>query len=471
MAENKKPVDHYFSESSTWFDSNPIKREATYTGREITKSLNDSVWAGSNLLAEEIELEQNLKDLIEAEEDYKTIEDYLHNFGYPKVKIRKAFQEIIGVDPIKTYLDTENFPKPPSVIPRYNYGWGEKSAGVYMYVLPYTNRYAIWRQEGLKREVYKIFITIKQAKEALIKEVKEVKEVSADAGSKSTEYLIEDRIIKRVSKLDIPKEVTDGFRSVFASIQGFEYNVPRNTKVAFIKNAHCDGEIDISEKDFLIRYVKAQEDDLADEEKSLLDKMRKEKDESATVEDVKKEVEKYQKNRSQKSLEDIKEEIKIPQKDFDEEVSRRRSMDLKDLVADGFEMLDEVKQEILSYEIKVIGESADKIRVDEYSSMDESHIDTGSVTFIVEFKDLETGNITEGGVIMFIKGGDLQFPGKFKGSNDREYALMDTGIASYFDDITGDSIERAEEEGPRAKSSGDVSGVQEKAYSSFGFGK
>ena len=424
MSENKRSVDSNFGDGVAWFSlkkTQSIEKEASNSGREIVRSLNNNLWVGSNLLQEELEIEQNLKELIAAEEDYKTIEDYLYEIGYNKVKIRKKFLEVTGIDPIAVYLDVENYSKPPECLPKYNYGWGEEKKGVYYFILPYVNMYAIWKQVGVRRDVEKTFVTLTQAKKALEKKVKKVNEIDANVKAKNTDYVADDRIIKRVSMLETPKEVTEGFRQIFADIKGFDYNIPVSTRIVFIKNAYEDGGIDTTEKDWLVRYVQTQADDVESEKRVVEDSNDTEDvEDKMNVDEMKKKVDKYMQGRENKSIDDLKKEIKIPQVNFNEEMEKKRVISLRELTNDGYTMVEDIQKSLTNYDINVIGQTTDMIKIDEYSATDESHISTGSISFVVEFKDNMNNDMAEGQVIMFIKAGELQFPGKFKGSKAGE---------------------------------------------------
>ena len=71
--------------------------------------------------------------------------------------------------------------------------------------------------------------------------------------------------------------------------------------------------------------------------------------------------------------------------------------------------------------------------VKNYQEEDNNHIDAGSIRFLIQISDLKTGGGRKALVIMFIVNGKLQYAGKFKGEDNREYALSTPGIHAYFD--------------------------------------
>lgn len=455
---SKKPVDFNFANNS-WFDLTPTPRKTqagTYTGREITKTLNNNLFAGTNILNEEIELEKNLKTLLEEERDYITVENYLSSLGYQRMRIQKKFRELTGIDPIKTYLDVENFPKPPVTIPRYVYGWGSAKGskdGVYYYIHPYAlDLYAIWKQDGLERTMEKSFITLGEAKDELNKLVKEAKQSDPNTAAKDVEYQLDSRIVRKVGELQTPSN-REEFKDIFDSIYITAGQLSTDERIIIVKQASDQGTITEDEKKWLVRYIEAEGEE-------------EEEEQDQSLEDVKDEVDKYQTNIENRSVEEIENDISIPQEGFDNELEKDRQINMPELIQDSFAILDKVNQELTSYQINPIKQAVDTIHVEKKSDIDASHIDAGSVWFVVEIKNLGSGDIAKGAVMMYIKGGELQFPGKFKGSNGREYALMDAGISSYFDDLTGETLQSAEQEGAMKQPT-----IEEKSYSSFGFSK
>ncbi len=414
------------NDGTTGFDARPIKREAAYTGKEIVKQLEDSVWAGSNLLNEELELEQNIQSLVDEDEDYKALENYLYSVGYPKTKIRSTFQDLTGIDPVKAYLDVENYPKPPTVVPMYNYGWGaaKKKKDTYYFVLPFIDRYAIYIQSGLTRTEHETYQTVKLAREALGKLVKDSFDVTPEA------TIIEKDIIRLISNLDIPKEVSPDFKKAYETLNKIG-NL--DTKLSYINNLYYDGKLEEDEHSWLYRKVTAADED---EQPDADDEAR---------EEVSKDISKYQDSSEQKSFEEVKDEIKIPQEGFDDSTDRHYKANMRELTDDAYTILDTVIQDIQGYEISPIGQTVDLIDVKQYSAIDESHVDAGSVSFMVNIQDLSTQDEARAIVFMFIKGGKLFFSGKLKGQNNREYALIDEGLQSYFDDLTGRSLEQQED--------------------------
>src|SRR5665213_2719345 len=371
-----------FGDSAFIYDDAPIVRTA---GEQGTRAITDTLFAGSNRINEEAELERHIREMSDDGRSYVEMEKMLLGYGYFKEKIRHVFQRVTGVDPVQAYLDVFTYSIPPGAVPRYNYGWGEskKEDADYYYVLPYVNQYAIYKQTGLEKEVVFESMVLSDAREELRKYVKDVKAVTPDQLDGLTD------IINRAASVNMPTISSENGRELLAQVHRLKRNGGVDLAIKMVDNAKQSGDIGVDDHDVLMRYAADTED---------------ESDRTPAQKDELKEFERYQQSEEGRTLE-------------------------------------EVTQNITGASVSTVSQAVDLLGVEAFSPDNGNHIDKGSIRFIVEITDGEQSQSAMGLVIMFIVSGKLQYKGTFKGQNNREYALTTPGVNSYFDDINAGAVD------------------------------
>ena len=400
-------------DSSLQFDIEPIKRKAGGSNEQVTRSVQDVSWAGSATINEEFEIERHIKEHIEKGTPYPAIEKSLIAYGYPKNRIRRSFQKLTKVDPVQAYLDFSTYTVPPDAVPRYNYGWGiskDKDADYY-FILPYIQRFAIFKQVGLDRSVVFDHMSLQATQEELVKYVKDVRAVTPDSLDTITD------IIQRVAAIQTPRYESEAANKLAEmSIQMRRIGGLVEAEKA-IKLAYSEEAITKTERDSLIERLAADDPT----EQSGEEKLKQ------------RELEKYQKEQETRTIDDETTSIKIPQEDFQNKIEDSNKVNMQELSTDAYSLLEDISSSVPGFAIEPRGQVVDLVDVNNYQEDDTNHIDAGSIRFLVQITDLKSGGNKKGLVIMFIVNGKLQYAGKFKGEDNREYALSTPGINAYFD--------------------------------------
>ena len=419
--DNKSTVDPKWfdkaaatmGDSSHQFDIEPIKREAGGSNEQVARSVHDVSWAGSATINEEFEIERHLKEHIERGTPYPAIEKALIAYGYPKNRIRRGFHRLTKVDPVQAYLDLSTYTVPPDAVPRYNYGWGpakDKDADYY-FILPYIQRYAIFKQIGLDRSVVFDHMSLTATQEELSKYVKDVRAVTPDTLDNVTD------IIQRVASIQTPHYESEAANKLAEMVIQMRRIGGLADAEKAIKMAYADEAITKAEHDSLIERLAADDPT----EQSGEEKLKQ------------RELEKYQKEQETRTIDDETTSIKIPQEDFQNKIEDSNKVNMAELSQDAYSLLEDISSSVPGFTIEPRGQVVDLIDVQNYQEDDTNHIDAGSIRFLVQLTDLKSGGSKKGLVIMFIVNGKLQYSGKFKGEDNREYALSTPGINAYFD--------------------------------------
>ena len=400
-------------DSSHNFDLEPIKREAGGSNEQVARSVHDVSWAGSATINEEFEVEHHVKEHIERGTPYPAIEKALIAYGYPKNRIRRAFYKLTKVDPVVAYLEPSTYTVPPDAVPRYNYGWGPSKAkdADYYFVLPFINRYAIFKQTGLDRSCIFDHISLQATQEELRKYVKDVRAVSPDSLDNVSD------IIQRVASVQAPHYESAEAVRLSTLVTDMKRTGGKDLAAKAIKMAYAEETITAAERDSLMTHLAADDET----EMSGEDKLRQ------------RELEKYQKEQETRTIEDEITSIKIPQQDFQDKIEDSNKVNMQELSKDAFSLLEDISSSVPGYVIEPRGQVVDLVDVKNYQEEDNNHIDAGSIRFLIQISDLKTGGGRKALVIMFIVNGKLQYAGKFKGEDNREYALSTPGIHAYFD--------------------------------------
>ena len=419
--ESWNEIQSHIGSSDVNYSDEPITRTAGGPMEQAVRSVTDTLWAGSATINEQFELERHMKTLIDEGCIFPVIEKRLKAYGYMPAKIRRVFQKLTNVDPVVAYLDPATYTVPPDAVPRYNYGWGpskDKKAD-YFFILPFLNKYAIYKQTALEREIVAEHVSVLIAQDELKKFVKDVRVVSADSLDMDTD------IIQRVASLQVPAFENPEAMKLATEVSRLkslgEFEMPKK----LIVDALQEGLISTTEHAQLLCYADAEDPS----EMSGEDKERQ------------KALEKYQMEQEGTTVEDEVGRLKLPQDDFHQLLEEDNKVDMKDLTNDAYDLLQEIAASVPGYTITPVGSRVDLMDVEAYSSDDSNHIDSGSIRFLVNMVDTKTQEELKALVIMFVVNGHLQYSGKFKGGDNREYALSTPGLHAYFDSVQGKPVE------------------------------
>jgi hypothetical protein len=152
------------------------KRKASARDWNISHQYADVFYAGTNTRPERIELERNLKRMInEGRFSYKFMEGYLISLGYQRDEIVRAFKHLTGIHPYDL-LNPGKFLSTPPTIPGISMGWGVAKDKTYdfYFINPYNWGFALFGQKGdTQRDVVEMYITSDKAIAGLKDHVKE----------------------------------------------------------------------------------------------------------------------------------------------------------------------------------------------------------------------------------------------------------------------------------------------------------
>lgn len=422
--ESWDSIQKNFAESDIGFSESPTMTKTAGANEQVVRSVTHSLWAGSATINEQYELEAHVKEMVDEGRMYPAMEKALKAYGYAPTVIRRVFHKVTGIDPVMAYLDTSNYVIPPDAVPRYNYGWGpskEKEAD-YFFVLPFTDKFAIYKQRGLNREIVFQHVSMQAAQDELKKYVKDVKAVTPDLLTEETDTI---QFRNRIASVNVPTFDNPEAAKLAAEVHRLKLAGDDQYAKKMIVNAVQEGLIDKSEQVQLLALADADDPS----EMTSEDKERKEQ------------IEKYRRDEESGSLEDEINRLKLPSSDFQEVLEDDYQFDMKQLTSDAFDLLKDISQSVPGFEIKPVGSRVDLMDVQSHSADPTNHIDTGSIRFVISITDTKSGEELKGLVIMFIINGSLQYSGKFKGGDNREYALSTPGLNDYFDSAEGKPVE------------------------------
>lgn len=403
------------------YDDAPITRQAGGSNEQVVRSVTDSLWAGSNTIDEQFELERHIRELTTEGLAFVEIEKSLMHYGYQKSKIRNVFHRVTGVDPVAAYLDVSTYSIPPDAVPRYNYGWGfgkgeDKS---YYFILPFYNKYAVWKQSGLNKETIFEDMSLQNTREELEKHVKAVNLVTPDSADTHSD------IVVRVASINVLSFDNPVANTIVSEAHRLKRLGESDLALKMAADAKQSGSITLDEHEKIVRYIQA--DDASE----------------VTQEDRQhqKEFERYQQEQEGQTLDKAIEETKVPQTGFDEALDMQNQIDMQGLTNDAYDLMKELTSSVPGYKVTPQGQSVDILGVSGYSADESNHIDKGTIRFIITIEDLERNETAMGLVLMFINNGKLQYKGTFRGQNNQWYALSAPGVDSYFNDMGADSVE------------------------------
>jgi hypothetical protein len=143
--------EHEIEDADIEIQKIKLKKKAGLQGlRDMPRLLHHILYSGSGTKQEIVELEQNMRDMIEeGKYGYKYMEDWLISLGYPLVAIREIFKRLTGVS-VEDWMDVGKVLDVPASIPGINYGWGAAKGKDFdfYFIMPYNLGYSIFGQKG-----------------------------------------------------------------------------------------------------------------------------------------------------------------------------------------------------------------------------------------------------------------------------------------------------------------------------------
>lgn len=387
-----------------------------YFGDQTPEGVNKEVQL--NLMNE---LESNLLSHAHMGFTYPQLEETFVNYGYSVPMIRKAFEKVFGVNPVKLLhmLDTIML-NTPSSIPVYNYGWGvskKKNDGFYFVLKDYDDLYTIFHQKNeIDREVV-------------------VKEISHKVIMKKLESLV-----KHVYRYDVPyseykeedKNLEDSYEEIMEAMVGFgktktAYVVVQN----FLKEAISNGKITEGQAREAIRvYAKESK------EKDVVS------DTPGHEEDTPEEKENIKDREKDIVNDSVAEHLskKTPQQFFDSSVSKSDDFayyHVRDIVS----FINSKQSEIKGFDISIKRFVYDKYddtdnTVTVVNSNTNNSSPLASISVIFEITNLAASDVNSkkfGLAVFFINPDNkIKTSDSFKGEDDLVYGFTSEGINKYF---------------------------------------
>jgi hypothetical protein len=404
---------------------------------DITRQLADVSYSGTGTKAELVELEENMRDLLEQKVyGYKFIEGFLISIGYNLNKIRQTFKRLTGIDP-QVYMDTQPYLDTPGSIPGINYGWGEAKGKEYdyLFIMPYNLGFSTFGQKGdLERVEVKYFATLEEAQDYTKKKVKE--------------FFVHDPVVN-IKKLEKPDErrmsenwpigtKTSSLNHLFTYMDKFSETMSLTEKQALLENALEHGNL--TEEDFhraAMHYgiiktakpdiVKTTDTGEVDVKNIIKEDLSEAKDKLVDT----------------KTLDEELEEI-TPQTYFDKNKRDVQDTVVPEAVTAIQVFFDELNQSLADFEVNVFSFkymkqlTTDKIEktVGVGNKPVEEHFSSsGNISVILDVKDKalpEGKNIKQGLSVFSIVGNDVHSSGTFKGEDGKIYGMNQAGMEEFF---------------------------------------
>lgn len=385
--------------------------------REILQSDQDSLYANTQLLNEVLEIDRHIKRMAEDEElPYVVIEKSLVQMGYQRPNIRRSFHRLTGIDPIHTYLDASNYPVPPGSVPRYNYGWGEAKEGSadYFFVLPWIDKYAVFKLTGMEREIDSEHHLLDDAIAALGKKVKSTRYVSPDGMDTLSD------IIQKVASVGALSDRGAKVHKRTGELCAMDPDVAS----MFLVQAHETGEI--TDAEFrAIAEMTVLAAPVADPPLTAPERI----DEREFIS--------FRENQEGRSFKEMKQNAVMPGQEFASSWGEQHKVDFWGVLIKSRELFSKIVSTIQGFRIEPEWGSFHVMPQPNLAVEEDNHILDGSVAVGASVETADGNKESQIAILMFIHNGKLQYAGKFKGANEREYALTSQGLEQYFDDLEG----------------------------------
>lgn len=417
--------------------TNELHKESA-AGYWATRLLEGTALAGSGTKQELVELEKNLRQLLQLRlYPYSYIEKYLVTMGYRQDAVREIFKEITGTTPQEFLEEDANIMMVPGCIPQVNLGWGEMKGSKmsYLFIMPWQVGYAVFCQKGeLDREELKRFDELEAAREFIKKQVRKYHQYG-----KVLDVKIDDVKSHWYSSFGEPKfsTLSDQGRAVYEYVKYVGGNTPNKKNAQYIKDAYFNGLI--TKEDFTTlasKYVTA-----ADAPATVVT-------DTETTPDLDKAMATMEAELSQTPLQDEAQEGSpeafLANQVKDSPVNQVSGM-MKSIEKYLGEKLKLLKPDFhfnlksLKYLAANRLPSAEPNVSTYTSSPDEVLQSTGVVALILSFRANKKPSDGKLGMAVFsMRDGQLHTQGVFKGVDGKIYALAKDGLEKYFGDVAPD---------------------------------
>lgn len=394
-----------------------LVKEADNAGKEMIQLTQDTLYSNTQLLNETLEIDRHMRQM--TEEDmypYSVIEKSLVQMGYQRPNIRRSFHRVTGIDPVRAYLDVANYPIPPGAVPRYNYGWGEAKEGSadYLYIMPWVDKYALFKLTGLQTERIAEHYMLDDARRDLSGRVRKLLDVTPDVSDTLSDIF---QKVAAVGKLG-PKGA-DLYKKVTALCE----NDP-DTASRMLAMAHDEGQITDSEFRTIAESV-------------ILAAPSVEPTLTAPERIDEREFQSFRENQEGRSFKEMKQNTIMPGQEFASSWEDRHKVDFWGVLTESREMFSQLVSGIQGYRIEAAWGTFRIMPQPNLAVSDDNHILDGSVAVGATVETADGQKESEIAILMFIHNGKLRYAGKFKGVNEREYAFTTMGLEEYFEDLEG----------------------------------
>lgn len=392
------------------------KEASSSSGREILLSSEDSLYANTGLLNEALEIDRHVERMSEEKLAYVVIEKSLVQMGYQRPNIRRSFHRITGIDPIHAYLDAANYPVPPGSVPRYNYGWGEAKEGSadYLFVLPWTDKYAVFKLTGMEREIVSEHHLLEDAREDLKKKVKALRDVTPDTADTLTD------IFQKVASVGGFSARGAAAYEKIRALCGMDPNVASQALVQM----HDDGAVTDAEFRTIAEAIVLAAP-VADPTLTAPERIDE------------REFQSFRDNQEGRSFKEMKQNTMMPGQEFASSWQDSHKVDFWGVLIESRELFTKIVSTIQGFRIEPEWGSFHVMPQPSLAVDDDNHILDGSVAVGASVETSDANKESQIAILMFIHNGKLRYAGKFKGANEREYALTSQGLEEYFEDLEG----------------------------------
>lgn len=391
-------------------------REASSSGgRELVQGEQDSIYMNSGLLNEELEIDRHIERMTEEKLPYIVIEKALTQMGYQRSLVRKSFQRVTDIDPVQAFLDMDNFPIPPGAVSRYNFGWGEaKNEGDYYEIMPFADKYCLFKITGMEREREEGFHLLTEARDALKKKVKDLHDVTPDGADTLTD------IFRRVASVGSFSERGAAAYDKIKVLCGMDPNVASQALVQL----HEDGAVTDAEFRTIAEAIVLAAP-VADPTLTAPERIDE------------KEFQSFRENQEGRSFNEMKQNTMMPGQEFASSWQDSHKVDFWGVLIESRELFTKIVSTIQGFRIEPEWGSFHVMPQPSLAVDDDNHILDGSVAVGASVETADGNKESQIAVLMFIHNGKLRYAGKFRGPNERDYALTTQGLEEFFDDLEG----------------------------------
>ena len=374
------------------------------------------------------ELERNMLKLLKKKVTYYMLQEILSDYGYDKVDIDKTFKKLTGVDPQKMlFVRFETLRNTSSIVPTYNYGWGEsKKKDGYYYIMKneYPNSigefiiYFVSDKNPIPQEV-EACVSHEESLKKMKSKVKKVFRYDIPAWEEALQY-----------KDELVFDETEDYKELDEML--YKNNISGKRAAKIIEDNIKNGKISYDMGLNLFRVYAAEDDDKKISKDHEPESEIKDKEKEEIKEDFKKETKESQEISLSKEL-----EKKTPVDFFKSNLPNRLDISIPDQIQSVLVYINNKASDISKFEIKLFKmnyELKEKVTKMITTGESENMLEyVATVNIILEFKDKSTGKSKFGLIVFFISpDGIVTTSDSFKGEDDIVYGFTEVGLEQYF---------------------------------------